>query len=146
MAGMASSVGKVIYQTLRLGTSAIKPYPEIASQDIPTNTEEYVTYRTTGVTPSDTKDGTSRIDEVDVDVFIYANNHENLVSLAETVRADLDRSTRTNVGTVLIDGIQYQGERSDYDYDTKRYVIEQTYTIRLKRNDSGGSGQGGGGR
>jgi hypothetical protein len=130
------SLESAIYGLLSGGLSRVKPFPDIAENDPATihnvpNT--YVTYHISNITPYDTKDGPSDIDEAEVDIRIFHTVHADLVTLADKVRRDMDRAAYTTYGSIRLNGTRFIGQDTDYDIDTRRYMIEQTYQVRYHR-------------
>lgn len=128
-----ADVGKAITYLLSNGTSGVTPYPDYAEPEVFDNTnEEYVTYQVQGTDPSDTKSGVSLVDEVEVDIILFGKSYSSLLSLADKVRADLDRASYGTYNGVELNGVQFVTTDSDFDRITERHEIEQTYRFRVK--------------
>jgi len=126
-----NSVGKAINNILQNGTTAMAAHPDFAKHDFG---DTYITYRTSGITPFDTKDGPSDLDEIDVDVTIFSTDPATVLDLAEKVRNDLDRVPYGSYNGVGLNGVQFQGEDSDYNDITERYECEQRYIFRVSKS------------
>jgi hypothetical protein len=86
-------------------------YPNVAKQG---STFPFIVYQTTNVSPNDTKDGVSTVDENSFDVLCFADSYSAAVDLAQKARIALDRKT----GTYPTSGVQVQSiQFSSYDED-----------------------------
>ncbi len=126
-----NKVGKALNHILQNGTTLLSASPDFAKVDYSDN---YITYRISGNSPSDTKNGPSDLDEIDVDITIFSKDSETLLELAEKVRNDLDRAGYGQYNGVGLGGVQFQGEDSDYNDMTERYEHEQRYIFRVSTN------------
>ncbi|HMA77630.1 MAG TPA: hypothetical protein VKP88_06355 [Candidatus Paceibacterota bacterium] len=128
-----SKVGAAISKILEDGTASVSPYPAYAEPETFDNTnEEYVTYRVRSIEPSDTKQGPSLLDHVEVDILIFGKSYLSAVSLSDKVRTDLDRVAYGTYNGVELNGVQFLSIDEDYDPITERHEIEQSYRIRVK--------------
>lgn len=129
------AVGKAITYLLENASGVTdivgtKIYPDTAPQQV---TFPYVVYQEINTSPSDDKDGTSRLDVVRVQVDLYTQNYDTCETLAAAVRAALDRQTGT-INTVTIDSIKFSNEVSgSYNIDMNVWWRSQDYDIRLRR-------------
>lgn len=134
------NVGQIIYGRLSAvaGVTALvstRIYPDIAPQNA---TFPYVVFQKLRTSPTDTKEGTSPLDKLLVQVDCYSNNYDNAHALAAAVRTALDRYAGTVNGHV-IDKIIFSNDSdgSPQDVPTSTgsmiYWASQDYEIRLKR-------------
>jgi len=123
-------VGIAINYILENGTTNLSAQPDFAQNDF---ADTYIVYRVVNVTPSDTKSGVSTLDEVDVEINIYSTILATVADLAQKVRADLDRVAHGTYNGVTLQGVQFTDEDSGYDYFSRRYECQQTYTFRVER-------------
>lgn len=128
-------IGKAIYGRLQ-SVSAVtalvstRVYPDYSPQNA---TYPFLIYKIIGNLPSDTKEGVSKLDTVQIAIEIYASTYDSANSIAEEVRTVLDRYSGT-VETIVIDSIRFSGSQSfDMNFDEHIYVIEQVYDVRQKR-------------
>lgn len=128
------TVGTSIYQllsndaavTAEVGT---RIYPALAAQQ---PTLPFITYEVIQVTPSDTKDGSSTLDEVRAEVVIYAATYGAAAALSEKVRTALDRQNASNEIS-SIGSIQFTDAQNELLDSPRRYLVVQDYKIRQIR-------------
>lgn len=133
---MASTneIGKAVYAILTgdatvSGLVSTRVYPVRAPQDV---SYPYVVYTPTNTTPTDTKDGVSPLDVIGVQVDVYDDNYDDMVTLAGAIRNALDRYSGT-AGGQAVQRIRLVSEVSDQVPDLQIFWISQDYDIRLKR-------------
>jgi len=80
--------------------------------------------------PENTKDSCT-LDIHDLYFTIFAKTYESGVTLAETLRAALDRYTGT-VSSEIIDKIMFQDYREGFDEAAKLFQFDQQYKVRNK--------------
>lgn len=128
------NIAKVFFDLLTsdstfVGFVATRIYPDYAPQSV---TMPYAVVSVISVNPTDTKDGASKLDTIDVQLDIYANNYDTGLSIADAARSALDRYSGTNSGQV-IDKIRFDGQDSgQYNYELKVFWCSQDYSIRMK--------------
>jgi len=126
---------QAIYQILRDDADVVTALGTRIMPDMATQTAAYpfAVYEIGGTLPSDTKDGSSRLDTVEATIFIYAQSHATAQDIAEKVREAMDRK-RGTFASVEIDSIRFSSQRSaQFDFDKNVFAVEQTYQIRAKR-------------
>lgn len=129
------AVGKVIYDLLSndatvSATVGTKIYPDIAPQ---TTSFPYVVYQEISTTPTDDKDGTSKLDSIRLQIDMYDDNYDDIETLATAIRDALDRQTGT-IQSVAVDKIIFSNEVSgNYDIDMNIWWRSQDYDIRIAR-------------
>ena len=112
-------IGYAIYNILTNNSdvaalAGTRIYPNVAKQG---STFPFIVYRTTTVSPNDTKDGVSTVDENSFDVLIFADSYSAAVDLAQKARIALDRKT----GTYPTSGVQVQSiQFTSYDEDFEK--------------------------
>lgn len=126
--------GKPIYSQLSSDATVTsyvgtRIFPALAAQ----NAEmPFITYEVQQITPSDTKDGASTLDEIRVEVVIYAAKFSTAADLAEHTRKALERKTMT-AGSIVIESAQFQDAQNEVLDSPRRHVVVQDYRMRLKR-------------
>lgn len=128
-------IGKVIYDLLSndvtvSGLVSARIYPDT----VPQNAEfPYIAYTVTSTTPTDAKDGASELDTVSFQVDCYAREYATAQTIAEGVRAALDRYTGTN-NSVVVDKIIFSNQGSGtFEPRTGIFWATQDYNARIKR-------------
>lgn len=127
--------GKAIYALLSANATLVtavstRIFPDMATQeaDYP-----FLIYTVTGTDPSDSKDGVSGLDAVQVSVTTFATTYTQAVDVSELVRTALDRKTGTYQG-VTVQSIRFVDQRSAaMDWDKHIFIIEQDYSVRQVR-------------
>ena len=131
-------VGLAIYNLLKNdatvnGQVGGRIYPELAKEGA---IMPYIVYSVVSNSPSDTKEGTP-IDEAQCEVFSVGNTYLVCNSLADKVRAALDRKGVTvsdaSAGDITVQSINYTNEITEVSADRKTYIAVQDYTFRIKR-------------
>lgn len=124
--------------TLVGGPSDIRIYYGRLRQTKPTAA---ITIEPAGINPTDQKpdatgsgQGVSKLDVEDVLVFSYGGNHAEANTLAQAVRAALDKKSGGTYGGVVVQSVQFTSE--DYfveNTDPATYVYEHSYRVRVIR-------------
>jgi hypothetical protein len=127
-------VGLALYQLL--DDAALvegRIYPEQAPDGAET---PYIVYTVTSNRPVDDKRRTP-VDEANVDVVTVHSTYGTCMSLADNVRATLDRKsaevTDAIAGNIDVQSIRYTNETTEISSDRKLYAAIQEYTIRITR-------------
>ena len=127
-------VGLALYQLL--DDAALvegRIYPEQAPDGAET---PYIVYTVTSNRPVDDKRRTP-VDEANVDVVTVHSTYGTCMSLADNVRATLDRKsaevTDVIAGNIDVQSIRYTNETTEISSDRKLYAAIQEYTIRITR-------------
>lgn len=126
---------QAIYQILRDDADVVTALGTRIMPDMATQTVAYpfAVYEIGGTLPTDTKDGSSRLDTVEANIMIYAQSHATAQDIAEKVREAMDRK-RGTFASVEIDSIRFTDQRSaQFDFEKNVFVVDQTYQIRAKR-------------
>lgn len=127
--------GKAIYSILSNAAPvtalvSTRIYPDIATVDA---VYPFVVYSVENTLPTDTKDGPSGLDVVQVAVMIYANTYTSAQDIAGAVRTALDRTAGT-FGGVEVQSIKFDGQSSaSMNLNKQVYIVEQTYSVREVR-------------
>lgn len=126
-------VGKAIYDILSndgdvsaIVSSRIYPLYASIGKDKP-----FVTYRIDDVAPSDTKDSGQALDQIQVEIFGFAETYPTVDDLMTKVRDALDRYSGTNAG-VTIQSVQYLEEEDGFDMEDNSFITGQLYKFRVK--------------
>ena len=130
-----NEIGKAIYGLLS-GQSAItnivstRIYPISVPQfaDFP-----FVVYTTTDTEPTMTKDGSSPLDVITVQIDMYANDFDTNTTLAGAIRSTLDFYEGTVYGQAIQRITMLNSSDGDYNADLGVFYLSQDYQIRLKR-------------
>ena len=130
-----NEIGKAIYGLLS-GQSAItnivgsRIYPVSVPQfaDFP-----FVVYTTTDTEMTMTKDGSSPLDVITVQIDMYANDFETNTTLAGAIRSTLDFYTGTINGQAIQRITMTNSSDGDYNAELEVFYSTQDYQIRLKR-------------
>jgi hypothetical protein len=127
-------IGKSIYDILK---SDVTVAAIVGTQIYPMRTPQavdppFVVYTTTDNEPTDTKDGSSTLDEIRFDVSMYSDTMTELESLSDAVRRALDRYSGTNKSNV-IQTIIFEAEDNSYSNKAELYNNIQTFKLRLVR-------------
>ena len=127
-------VGLAVYELLNAETNAVnRVFPELAPEGM---LMPYIVYSIVSNQPSDAKDGTP-IDEAQVEIYSVAESYLAANSLADSVRALIDRKSTTvtdaAIGTIDVQSITYTNEIIEVSQDRKTYIAIQDYTFRIKR-------------
>ena len=130
-----NEIGKAIYGLLN-GASSVtnivgsRIYPVSVPQfaDFP-----FVVYTTTDTEPSMTKDGSSPLDVITVQIDMYANDFGTNTTLAGAVRSTLDFYKGTVNGQAIQRITMMNNSDGDYNAELGVFYLSQDYQIRLKR-------------
>ena len=131
-------IGKSIYSILNADSTLValvgndasgglKCYPMIAPQDTEV---PFLIYETTSNNPTPTKDGTSKVDKLTIQITAFDNDYDNLYAIIEQVRTVLDNYEGTNL-TNVINKIWFDGRQDAYDNSGNLFIVADTYNLRL---------------
>lgn len=126
-------VGKAIYDILINDTDVNdlvsgRIYPVWADL---TGTKPFLIYKVDDNAPSDTKDSGQALDQIQLEIFSFAETYDESSDLMKKVRDAIDRYSGTNAG-VVIQSIQYLEEKDDFDQELNNYITGQLYKVRVK--------------
>jgi hypothetical protein len=125
-------IGKAIYALLQAATDVTdivgtQVFPDMATQQA---VYPFIVYTIDSVTPTDTKEGASKLDVVTVAVMSYANSYTTAQDLAGKVRIALDAKKGT-FGGVEVGSIRFtNAQAAAMDTDKRVYIVEQKYNVR----------------
>ena len=127
-----AAAGSVIYSLLssngalsaQVGT---RIYPDIAPQN---TAFPFCVYTEISTDPTDTKDGASKLDVKRLQIDVYSRSYDTTNTIAELVRAVLDRYSGTNSG-VNVDKIWYDDEQTG-SYDADMYVFWRSLDFQMR--------------
>lgn len=91
----------------------------------------FVTYDIINITPNDTKTGTSKVDELDVEIVCHAETYSAASDLADASRAALDRSNVT-LPAVTIDSIQFQTGDVEFTDQPRKFMVVLEFKVRQR--------------
>ena len=89
----------------------------------------FAIYRISSDAPSDTKQGASILDELALDISVFAGTYDVLTTIGAAFRTALDRY---NAAATSIDKIIFENAVEGYDEAALCYNKEFTFRIRLK--------------
>jgi hypothetical protein len=129
--------GKAIYSLLSASQTltaivSTRIFPDMATQ---TAVYPFIVYSIDGTQPTDTKDGASILDVVDLVILVFANTYSQAQEVAGIVRTTLDRSRGDEEDEEnTIDSIRFSTQQSaQMNIDKHVYIVEQHYDVREKR-------------
>ena len=130
-----NEIGKAIYGLLS-GASSVTDI--VSSRIYPVSVPQFanfpfVVYTTTDTEPTMTKDGSSPLDVITVQIDMYANDFDTNTSLAGAIRSTLDFYTGTINGQAIQRITLMNNSDGDYNEDLGVFYLSQDYQIRLKR-------------
>lgn len=130
------NVGKAVYGILSANSGVTdivgtNIFPEIAEQE---TAVPFIVYQLQNVSPEDTHDGPSKLDEVQFEFLCYADSYNAAADLGVAVRAALDRVSGTYNG-VNVESVQFNDVDIEIEYDPRRYSQVLKFTFRIKRDD-----------
>lgn len=91
----------------------------------------FCTYDIITVAPNDTKTGSSKIDDVDVEIVCHAERFSTASTLGDAVRAALDRSNVT-LETITIDSIQFQTGNVEVTDQPRKFMVVMEFKVRQR--------------
>ena len=130
-----NEIGKAIYGLLS-GASSVTDI--VGSRIYPVSVPQFaefpfVVYTTTDTEPSMTKDGSSPLDVITVQIDMYANDFDTNTTLAGAIRSTLDFYEGTVNGQAIQRMTMLNSSDGDYNSDLGVFYLSQDYQIRLKR-------------
>jgi len=130
-----NEIGKAIYGLLS-GASSVTDI--VSSRIYPVSVPQFanfpfVVYTTTDTEPTMTKDGSSPLDVITVQIDMYANDFDTNTSLAGAIRSTLDFYTGTINGQAIQRITLMNNSDGDYNEELGVFYLSQDYQIRLKR-------------
>lgn len=130
-----------VYQILKADatvSSLASVYPYIAPEELST---AFIVVNLEDTTPYHTKETTSKVDVDSVLVSIVTTSLDTSVTINDAVRSALDgykgTITLSDASTIVVDRAWLESIGSDLFKESSRtvYVIESTYSLRIKRTD-----------
>lgn len=107
-------------------------YPESAPEGA---AMPYIVYSVVGNSPVETKEETV-VDEAQIEIFSVDRSYGSCMTLADKVRASLDRVDYTNTDAgkeIDVQSMIYTNEVTEVNQDRNTYVAIQDYTMRIKK-------------
>lgn len=111
------------------GLVSSRIYPDMPPQG---TTYPCIVYMIIATDPTNTKEGVSQLDNVRLDVNIYAENYDSGVTIAERVRTLLDGYSGTSA-TITMDIYFVNQQSGDYTMETGVFWANQTFEVQQKR-------------
>lgn len=109
-----------------LDTVTLKNFSDVAPQaEVP----PYITYRITGVTPDNTKNGVSKSDHPSFIVDCFAPRLADAITMAASVRTALDYYSDSEITSIV-----FEDQSDDFSFESNLSQIRQTYSMRIKRS------------
>ena len=130
-----TQVAKAVYHILKTDLAiAAAVGQKIYPVNVPQNTASpFISFFVVSTTPVDTKDRPSQIDEVRVQIDVWARTYGQAEDIHGIVRTALDAyPIGTLVNGIFLDGIRYDTERDDMEEETDLYRRSADYMIRVK--------------
>lgn len=133
-------LGKVIYDILSTDVNVISLVGDTEAGDgkriFPLRasykeTLPLIIYNVENVTPTNDKDGVSRLDVVGFEINIYADSYSVIASLSGFVRDALDGFSGTNNG-VVVDRMIFTDLTDGFDEAAQKPITIQEYDARIK--------------
>jgi hypothetical protein len=127
-------IGAAIYTILsgNVGVSALigtRIYPDIAPQNA---AYPFAIYTVNGTDPTDTKDGVSPMDLVDLGIVVYSETYDSAQTIARAIRTALDAKAAGTYGGVSLQSIRFAGQRAaQMELDKHVYIVDSSYNIRV---------------
>lgn len=109
--------------------STTKIFPVVAEQEVK---RPYVTVRRTSQQPTLVKSQASELDQVFVNIAVYADTYEKCIDIQNAIRTVLDDYSGTESG-VIYKRVWYQNSQDLFDQDDKTFVVVDTYSARVQR-------------
>jgi len=130
-----NEIGKAIYGLLSAASSVTNI---VGSRIYPVSVPQFaefpfVVYTTTDTEMSITKDGSSPLDVITVQIDMYANDFDTNTTLAGAIRSTLDFYTGTINGQSIQRITLMNNSDGDYNAELGVFYLSQDYQIRLKR-------------
>lgn len=128
------NAGRAIYEILTSDTplSALvstRIYPEAAPENV---TTPFVVYSVQSVEPIRVKNSTSTLDVANFEVYTSAENYATAMAINDAIRTAMERRGG-NFSGVAIDSIEYIDENVELDLDSREYVSEMRFRLRIAR-------------
>ena len=130
------NAGKAVYGILSTNTEvtdivSTRIYPEIAEQEAPV---PFIVYQVQNVSPEDTHDGPSTLDEIRFEFLCYDATYNGAAELGDKVRGALDRVQGT-YNTVNVQSVQFNDVDTEIIDEPRRYAQVLTFTFRIARDN-----------
>lgn len=131
------NAGRAVYEILSNDTdlSAIvgsRIYPEVAPEDV---TTPFVVYSIQSVEPIRVKNSTSTLDVANFEVYTSSADYAEAMDINDAIRTAMERRAG-NFSGVAIDSIEYIDENVVMDPDSREYVSELRFRLRIARAGS----------
>lgn len=131
------NAGKAIY-TILTGDATLaaivgtRIYPEVAPENV---TTPFVVYSVQSVDPIRVKNSTSTLDTANFEVYTSSVDYGEAMDINDAVRTAMERRAG-NFSDVAIDSIEYIDENVEMDRETREYLSEMRFRIRIARAGS----------
>ena len=128
------NAGRAIFEILTNDTPlsnlvSNRIYPEAAPENVVT---PFVVYSVQSVEPIRVKNTTSTLDTANFEVYTSAENYATAMSINDAIRTAMERRAG-NFSGVAIDSIEYIDENVELDMDSREYVSEMRFRLRIAR-------------
>lgn len=128
------NAGRAIYEILTTDTDlaalvSSRIYPEAAPENV---VSPFVVYSVQSVDPIRVKNSTSTLDTANFEVYTSSANYAEAMSINDAIRTAMERRSGT-FSTVAIDSIEYIDENVELDFESREYVSEIRFRIRIAR-------------
>lgn len=131
------NAGKAIYNILTADQTlaaivGTRIYPEVAPEDV---TTPFVVYSVQSVDPIRVKNSTSTLDTANFEVYTSSIDYGEAMDINDAVRTAMERRGG-NFSDVAIDSIEYIDENVEMDRETREYLSEMRFRLRIARAGS----------
>lgn len=128
------NAGRAIFEILTNDTPlsnlvSNRIYPEAAPENVVT---PFVVYSVQSVEPIRVKNTTSTLDTANFEVYTSAENYATAMSINDAIRTAMERRAG-NFSGVAIDSIEYIDENVELDMDSREYISEMRFRLRIAR-------------
>ena len=130
------NIGLAIYDILR-NDSNVNTYVEgriYPNKSEPNAAFPFIIYSTQSTNPSNTKDGASITDAVELQISVFSKTYKEATNIKQRVRQALDYVAGGTYNTLVLQSISFDNENSDYEDDILPdgvYVKTQIYNCRI---------------
>lgn len=129
------NAGRAIYEILTTDTPlsnlvGTRIYPEAAPENA---VSPFVVYSVQSVEPIRVKNTTSTLDTANFEVYTSSVDYSTAMAVNDAIRTAMDRRGG-NFSGVAIDSIEYIDENVELDIDSREYVSEMRFRLRIARS------------
>jgi hypothetical protein len=128
------NAGRAIYEILTTDTDLAalvsnRIFPEAAPEGVES---PFVVYSVQSVEPIRVKNSTSTMDTANFEVYTSSIDYAEAMSINDAIRTAMERRSGT-FSTVAIDSVEYIDENVELDFESREYVSELRFRLRIAR-------------